>query len=51
MAIAVYFIIQATAKADKRNNVHVGVFCSKAMCCSSFNKVKYAGVCYKTDFY
>ena len=51
MAIAANFITQATAKVDKRNSVYVGVFCSKAMCCSAFIKIKNAGVCYKSDFY
>lgn len=51
MAIAVNFIIQARAKANKRNNVYVGVFCSKATCCSAFNKIINEGVCYKTVFY
>jgi len=51
MAIAANFIIQAIAKADKRNSVYVGVFCSKAMCSSAFIKIKNPGVCYKTGFY
>jgi hypothetical protein len=51
MAMAANSITQATAKADKRNSVYVGVFCSKMMCCSAFSKIKIAGVCYKTNLY